>query len=102
VAPVVESIVPTTTGKPAEFATCPVAIWHLSGSGDLPGHLSKVPESERGESEVVGQLSFCTKRFAIYVGRRCRDSSIQAVAAELHVDWRTVKPLDMQYMREQL
>ena len=57
-APVVESIVPTTTGKPAEFETCPVAIWHLSGSGDLPGHLSKVPESERGESEVVGQLSF--------------------------------------------
>ena len=26
VAPVAASIVPTTTGKPAEFATCPVAI----------------------------------------------------------------------------
>jgi transposase len=45
---------------------------------------------------------FCTKRFAFYVGRRCRDSSIQGVAAELRLDWRTVKALEMQYMREQL
>ncbi len=45
---------------------------------------------------------FCTKRFAFYVGRRCRDSSIQDVAAELRLDWRTVKALEMQYMREQL
>ncbi len=43
-----------------------------------------------------------TKRFAYYVGRRCRDSTVQAVAEELHLDWRTVKELDKQYMREQL
>jgi transposase len=43
-----------------------------------------------------------TKRFAYYVGRRCRESSIKAVAKELHLDWETVKGLDKQYMREQL
>ena len=50
----------------------------------------------------LADYPFCTKRFAFYVGRRCRDSSIQAVAAELRLDWRTVKALEMQYMREQL
>jgi transposase len=45
---------------------------------------------------------FYTKRFAYYVGRRCRDSSIKAVAEELYLDWHTVKELDKQYMAEQL
>lgn len=45
---------------------------------------------------------FYTKRFAYYVGRRCRDSTVKAVAEELHLDWKTVKELDKQYMREQL
>ena len=45
---------------------------------------------------------FYTKRFAFYVGKRCRASTIQAVARELHLDWRAVKALDKQYMREQL
>ena len=43
-----------------------------------------------------------TKRFAFYVGRRCRESTVQAIAEELHLDWHTVKELDKQYMREQL
>jgi transposase len=43
-----------------------------------------------------------TKRFAFYVGRRCRESTIRAVAEELLLDWHTVKELDKQYMREQL
>ena len=43
-----------------------------------------------------------TKRFAIYVGRRCRSSTIKDVAEELHLDWHTVKELDKHYMREQL
>jgi transposase len=43
-----------------------------------------------------------TKRFAIFVGRRCRDSTVRAVAEELRLEWRTVKDLDKQYMREQL
>jgi transposase len=45
---------------------------------------------------------FYTKRFAYYVGRRCRDSTIKAVAEELNLNWKTVKELDKQYMREQL
>jgi transposase len=45
---------------------------------------------------------FYTKRFAYFVGRRCRDSSIKAVAEELALDWQTVKELDKQYMTEQL
>ncbi len=46
--------------------------------------------------------SFYTKRFAFHVGRRCRISTIKDVANELHLDWKTVKELDKQYMREQL
>lgn len=43
-----------------------------------------------------------TKRFAFFVGRRCRASALKDVAQELHLDWQTVKGLEMQYMREQL
>jgi transposase len=45
---------------------------------------------------------FYTKRFAYYVGRRCRASTIRDVARELRLDWRTVKALEMEYMGEQL
>jgi len=45
---------------------------------------------------------FYTKRFAFLVGRRCRESSVKAVAEELALDWETVKALDKQYMNEQL
>jgi transposase len=50
----------------------------------------------------LADYPFSTKRFAYYVGRRCRDSSIRDVAEELRLDWRTVKALEMQYLREQL
>ena len=43
-----------------------------------------------------------TQRFAFYVGRRCRQSSIRDVAKELKLDWDTVKTLEMQYMRAQI
>jgi transposase len=45
---------------------------------------------------------FYTRRFAFYVGRRCRASAIRDVARELRLDWKTVKALEMEYMREQL
>jgi transposase len=45
---------------------------------------------------------FYTKRFAHYVGRRCRSTTIKELAKELHLDWDTVKTLEMQYMRAQL
>lgn len=45
---------------------------------------------------------FYTKRFAYFVGRKCRAMTIQDVAKELRLDWHTVKALEKQYMREQL
>jgi transposase len=43
-----------------------------------------------------------SKRFAFYVGRRCRSATVRDVARELRLDWKTVKALEMDYMREQL
>jgi transposase len=43
-----------------------------------------------------------TKRFAYYVGKRCRSATIQDIAEELGLHWQTVKDLEKQYMREQL
>jgi transposase len=39
-----------------------------------------------------------TKRFAYYVGRRCRSTTIKDLAKELNLHWHTVKELDKQYM----
>jgi transposase len=52
--------------------------------------------------EWLAEFPFYTKRFAFYVGRRCRGSTIQDIAKELHLNWKTVKVLEKQYMREQL
>ena len=54
------------------------------------------------ELDWLADSPFYTKRFAFYVGRRCRDASIRDVAMELHLDWKTVKALEKQYMQEQL
>jgi transposase len=43
-----------------------------------------------------------TKRFAFFVGRRCRETTIKEVAEELFLDWHAVKELEKQYMSEQL
>jgi transposase len=45
---------------------------------------------------------FYTKRFARYVGRRCRTATIRDVARELRLDWKAVKSLEMEYMQAQL
>jgi transposase len=45
---------------------------------------------------------FYTKRFTFHIGRRCRNSSIRDVAKEHLLDWKTVKALEMEYMREQI
>lgn len=57
------------------------------------------------KQEKLGWLAdnpFYSKRFAFFVGRRCRGATIKDVAKETHLDWWTVKKLEMQYMREQL
>lgn len=43
-----------------------------------------------------------TKRFALYVGKQCRSTSIKEVADDLRLDWHAVKEMDKLYMREQL
>ena len=45
---------------------------------------------------------FYTKRFAFFVGRRCRTATIRDVARELKLDWTSVKDLEKQYMCEQV
>lgn len=52
--------------------------------------------------DFLADNPFYTKRFAFYVGKRCRTSTIKDVAKELHLDWKTVKELEKQYLREQL
>ena len=53
-------------------------------------------------SGCLADNPFYTKRFAYFVGRRCRQASIADVAKELALDWHTVKALEMQYMEAQL
>lgn len=52
--------------------------------------------------DFLADNPFYTKRFAWFVGRRCRQASIRDVAKELKLDWQTVKSLEKQYMAEQL
>lgn len=57
------------------------------------------------KQEKVGFLAsnpFYTKRFAQYVGKRCRSSTIKDIARELLLDWHTVKDLEMEYMTDLL
>jgi transposase len=57
---------------------------------------------KRERLDFLADNPLYTKRFACYVGRRCRDATIKDVAAELKLDWHTVKLLEMQYMQAQL
>ena len=57
---------------------------------------------KREALEFLADNPFYTKRFAHYVGRRCRSSSIKDIAQELNLDWDTVKVLEKQYMAAQL
>ena len=52
--------------------------------------------------DFLADSPFYTKRFAFFVGRRCRASTIRDVARDTRLNWKTVKALEMQYMREQL
>ena len=57
---------------------------------------------KRERLDFLADNPFYTHRFAHYVGRRCRTTTIQALAKELKLDWDTVKTLDKQYMSAQL
>ena len=57
---------------------------------------------KRERLEFLADNPLYTQRFAYYVGRRCRNGTIQEVAAELGLDWHTVKTLEEHYMAAQL
>jgi transposase len=57
---------------------------------------------KRERLDFLADNPLYTKRFAYYVGRRCHDATIKDVAAELGLDWHSVKTLEMQYMQAQL
>ena len=57
---------------------------------------------KRERLDFLADNPFYTKRFAYYVGRRCRAATIKDVAEELQLDWQTVKELEKQYMAAQL
>lgn len=54
------------------------------------------------ELEWLADIPRYTRRFGLFVGHRCRESNVDAVAEELGLDWETVKNLDKLYMNEQL
>jgi transposase len=54
---------------------------------------------KRERLEFLADNPFYTKRFAYYVGRRCRTATIKDVAKELKLNWHTVKELEKQYMK---
>ena len=62
-------------------------------------HCGKV---KRERLDFLADNPLYSKRFAYYIGRRCRSATIKDVAAELKLDWHTVKALDQQYMEAQL
>jgi len=65
-------------------------------------HCRRCGKVKRERLDFLADNPLYTKRFACYVGRRCRDATIKDVAAELKLDWHTVKALEMAYMQAQL
>jgi transposase len=57
---------------------------------------------KRERLEFLADNSRYTERFAMEVGARCRQASVRDVGKALHLDWDTVKTLEMEYMRRQL
>ena len=57
---------------------------------------------KREELDFLADNPLYTKRFAYFVGRRCRQATIKDVASELNLHWETVKELEKQYMAAQL
>ena len=57
---------------------------------------------KRERLDFLADNPLYTKRFAHYVGQRCRQATIKEIADELKLDWDTVKTLEKQYMQAQL
>jgi len=98
----VGSIILSTIGRSAEFGTCLRRYADLPGRGSPSGLVLPVQESETRKAGLAGRLSLLYQAVCFLRGPSCRDSSIRDVAKELHLDWKTVKSLEKQYMREQV
>jgi transposase len=55
---------------------------------------------KREKLNFLAEYPFYTKRFAYYVGKRCQSSTILDIAKELRLNWKTVKEMEEQYLRE--
>jgi transposase len=65
-------------------------------------HCRSCGKVKRERLDFLADNPLYTKRFAWFVGRRCRQSTVKDVARELNLDWHTAKELDKQYMRIQV
>ncbi len=65
-------------------------------------HCRSCGKVKRERLDFLADNPLYTKRFAFYVGRRCRSTTVKDVARELYLDWHAVKELDKQYMAAQL
>src|SRR3972149_5700195 len=60
-----------------------------TGAGGVPCRRCGAVKRER--LDFLADNPRYTKRFAFYVGKRCRSSTIKDIAEELGVEWHTVK-----------
>jgi transposase len=74
----------------------------IPGAGDAAYDCRNCGKVKRERLDFLADNPLYTKRFAYFVGRRCRQASIADVPKELALDWHTVKALEMQYMEAQL
>ena len=92
-----------TTERFAGFETCPAEYADLLG---LEIRRVDCRRCGKVKQETLDWLTagnpFYTKRFAFFVGRRCRSMTVKDVAEETCLSWWTIRDLEMEYMREQL
>ena len=74
----------------------------LSGAGGPSRACRSCGKVKQERLEFLADNPFYTKRFAFYVGRRCRDRDDPGRGQGAGLDWHTVKELEKQYMRAQL
>jgi len=84
-----------TTGAPVGSGICRAAIGACSWSSRFDACSARTA-LRWSASDFLADNPFYTKRFAFYVGKRCRSATIREVAEELHLDWDMVKSLEKQ------
>jgi transposase len=65
-------------------------------------HCRSCGKVKRERLDFLAGNPLYTKRFAFYVGRRCRSATVKDVVRELHLDWHAVKESDKKYMAAKL